>query len=26
VERRELRPTLRRILAFLGGRDPAPAP
>src|SRR6478609_726558 len=26
VERRELRPTLRRILAFFGGRDPAPAP
>jgi acetyl-CoA carboxylase carboxyl transferase subunit beta len=26
VERRELRATLRRILAFFGGRDPAPAP
>ncbi|HEX6081727.1 MAG TPA: acetyl-CoA carboxylase carboxyl transferase subunit beta, partial [Methylomirabilota bacterium] len=26
VERRELRATLRRILAFFGGREPAPAP
>jgi acetyl-CoA carboxylase carboxyl transferase subunit beta len=26
VERRELRATLRRILAFFGGRAPAPAP
>jgi acetyl-CoA carboxylase carboxyl transferase subunit beta len=26
VERRELRATLRRILAFFGGGDPAPAP
>ncbi|HEU4437784.1 MAG TPA: acetyl-CoA carboxylase, carboxyltransferase subunit beta [Methylomirabilota bacterium] len=26
VERRELRATLRRILAFFGGRTPAPAP
>ena len=26
VERRELRATLQRILAFFGGRDPAPAP
>jgi acetyl-CoA carboxylase carboxyl transferase subunit beta len=26
VERRELRATLRRILAFFGGRDPAAAP